>query len=114
MLNAVFATRPRQDWLASLEAEDVPFAPEYSLDELADDPQIAHLDVFYTVEHPKYGAVRAPHRAVRVDGSREVGARAAARSGGSTRRKSWRNWGGSGGLRAGAGNACRVEACRIR
>ncbi len=75
LLNAAFATRPRQDWLPLLDAEDVPFSPENTLDELADDPQIAHLDVFYTVEHPKYGPVRAPHRAVRVDGSRDVGAR---------------------------------------
>ncbi len=74
-LNAAFARRPRGEWLPLLESEDVPFSPENTLDELADDPQVAHLDVFYTLEHPKYGPVRAPHRAVRVDGSRDVGAR---------------------------------------
>lgn len=75
MLNVAFATRPRGEWLPLLETEDVPFSPENTLDELADDPQVAHLDVFYTVNHPKYGPIRAPHRAVRVDGCRDVGAR---------------------------------------
>ena len=75
MLNAAFGTRPRGEWLRLLEAEDVPFSPENTLDELANDPQVAHLDVFYTVDHPKYGAIRASHRAVRVDGCRDVGAR---------------------------------------
>jgi crotonobetainyl-CoA:carnitine CoA-transferase CaiB-like acyl-CoA transferase len=75
MLSGAFGTRPRGEWLPLLEAEDVPFSPENTLDELASDPQVAHLDVFYTVDHPKYGLIRAPHRAVRVDGCRDVGAR---------------------------------------
>lgn len=75
-LQAVFATQPRAHWEALLEAEDVPFAPERELEELATDPQVRHLDVFYSVEHPRHGAVRAPHRPVRIGGQRQHSRRA--------------------------------------
>ncbi|MEO7404725.1 MAG: CoA transferase, partial [Burkholderiales bacterium] len=71
-LAGVFKTQTRAEWVTLLEAADVPFAPELALEELEHDPHIAHLDMFYAVEHPKYGPVRAPHRAIRVDGSREI------------------------------------------
>jgi crotonobetainyl-CoA:carnitine CoA-transferase CaiB-like acyl-CoA transferase len=69
---AVFKTKSRAQWVTILEAADVPFAPELALEELASDPHIAHLDVFYETTHPKYGPVRAPHRAIRADGSRAI------------------------------------------
>jgi crotonobetainyl-CoA:carnitine CoA-transferase CaiB-like acyl-CoA transferase len=69
---AVFKTKTRAQWVSILEAADVPFAPELALEELASDPHIAHLDVFYETMHPKYGPVRAPHRAIRADGSRAI------------------------------------------
>ena len=71
-LGAVFKTKARAEWVTLLEAADVPFAPELALEELEHDPHIAHLGVFYELEHPKYGPVRAPHRAIRADGSREI------------------------------------------
>ena len=46
----------------------MPFAPEHRLQDLADDPQVRHQDVFYTLEHPKEGPVRAAHRPLRFDG----------------------------------------------
>ena len=67
-LAGTFVTRPRDYWLPLLEANDVPFAPERRLEELADDPQVQHLDVFYEMTHPRYGSVRAAHRPVRYDG----------------------------------------------
>lgn len=67
-LAQAFVTQPRSYWLALLEENDVPFAPERRLEELADDPQVQHLDVFYELHHPRYGKVRAAHRPVRYDG----------------------------------------------
>lgn len=64
----IFAAQPRAHWLPLLEANDVPFAPEHRLQDLADDPQVRHQDVFYSIEHPTQGAVRAAHRPVRFDG----------------------------------------------
>ena len=43
------------------------------LEELQDDPQVQHLDVFYELEHPRYGKVRAANRAVRFDGDNQSG-----------------------------------------
>ena len=67
-LARVFAAQPREHWLPRLEANDVPFAPERRLEDLPQDPQVRHLDMFYELEHPKQGAVRAAHRPVRFDG----------------------------------------------
>jgi crotonobetainyl-CoA:carnitine CoA-transferase CaiB-like acyl-CoA transferase len=71
-LATVFATRPRDAWLARLAQHDVPFAPERRLSELAEDPQARHLELFYELDHPTAGKVRSVHRAIRCDGSREI------------------------------------------
>ncbi len=67
-LAQAFANRPRDQWMPLLEANDVPFAPERRLEDLAEDPQVRHQGVFYETVHPRYGKVRAAHRAVRFDG----------------------------------------------
>ncbi len=67
-LARIFAPHPRDHWLPRLEAHDVPFAPERRLQDLQADPQVVHQDVFYTLEHPVEGPVRAAHRPVRFDG----------------------------------------------
>jgi crotonobetainyl-CoA:carnitine CoA-transferase CaiB-like acyl-CoA transferase len=67
-LARVFATQPREYWLPLLEKHDVPFAPERRLQDLPEDPQVRHLDVFYEIEHPRQGTVRAAHRPMRFDG----------------------------------------------
>jgi len=71
-LAAIFATRPREEWLERLAQHDVPFAPERRLNELDEDPQVRHLDLFYELEHPVAGTIRSVHRAIRCDGSREI------------------------------------------
>ena len=71
-LAAIFATRPREEWLERLAQHDVPFAPERRLNELDEDPQVRHLDLFYELDHPAAGPVRSVHRAIRCDGSREI------------------------------------------
>ena len=71
-LAAIFATRPREEWLERLAQHDVPFAPERRLNELDEDPQVRHLDLFYELDHPVAGSVRSVHRAIRCDGSREI------------------------------------------
>ena len=42
-LGAIFNTRPRQEWLERLLAEDVPCAPVYNLEQVFADPQVQHL-----------------------------------------------------------------------
>ena len=67
-LAQTFATRNRDEWLPLLEKEDVPFAPERLHEELAEDPQVKHLGVFYEMNHPEHGKVKAANRAIRFDG----------------------------------------------
>jgi crotonobetainyl-CoA:carnitine CoA-transferase CaiB-like acyl-CoA transferase len=71
-LSEIFRTRDRAEWIERLERAVVPFGPENELQDLENDPQIRHLDVFYELEHPRYGRVKAPRRPVRIDGSREI------------------------------------------
>ena len=53
----------------------VPFAPENEIQDVENDPQVRHLEVFHEMEHPKYGKVKMPHRPIRVDGDRDIEAR---------------------------------------
>ncbi len=71
-LSEIFRGKDRDEWVRLLEKAQVPFAPENELQDLEQDPQVKHLEVFYEVEHPKYGKLKAPHRPERVDRSREI------------------------------------------
>ncbi len=64
-------TAPRSHWMTRLEEEDVPFAPIHSLPEVVDDPQVRHLETFFTVTHPEEGEMTLLRRPVRYDGSRD-------------------------------------------
>ena len=72
-LAATFATQSRDHWLDRLAAHDLPFAPLYRLDEVADDPQVRHMGLFYTLEHEREGRVDAVRRPVAYDGERDFG-----------------------------------------
>lgn len=48
-LAPVFATRPRAEWLERLEANGVPHAPVYDMQEIWDDPQIKHMGLEITI-----------------------------------------------------------------
>jgi crotonobetainyl-CoA:carnitine CoA-transferase CaiB-like acyl-CoA transferase len=73
-LNRVFAdivaTKPRIHWMNAFEANDVPFAPVQSLQDVLDDPQVRHLCTFYQQCHPTEGEITAIHRPVLIDGGR--------------------------------------------
>ena len=68
----IFRERPRDEWMARLEAHDVPFAPERKINEVADDPQVQHLKWFYELSHEKYGKVGGTRRAMTYDGQRDA------------------------------------------
>jgi crotonobetainyl-CoA:carnitine CoA-transferase CaiB-like acyl-CoA transferase len=71
-LSAIFRTLDRSEWIARLERAVVPFGAENELQDLENDPQIRHLEVFYEAAHPRHGKVKAPRRPVRIDGSRDI------------------------------------------
>jgi len=75
IMTPVFKSRPRADWCAALEAEEVPYSPAYDSDEALEDPQARHLGIKVSADHPQMGAfttVRAPYN---FDGQAETGIR---------------------------------------
>lgn len=70
-LGAIFATRPRAEWLPLLEAGDVPHSAALGLDEVQADPQVQFLDAISTVDHPQMGPVTRVRRPVYLDRQRD-------------------------------------------
>ena len=58
LLEGIFATRPRSEWLGILERHDVPSTAIVSRDEVYDHPQLVANEVFISVTHPTAGATR--------------------------------------------------------
>jgi crotonobetainyl-CoA:carnitine CoA-transferase CaiB-like acyl-CoA transferase len=56
-LNAIFAQRTAAEWIAALEAADVPVSPVNSMDAVFDNPQTAHRGMRVPVEHPTAGSI---------------------------------------------------------
>ena len=71
LLGKIVARKPRAEWMALLEASDVPFAPVHNIPEVIDDPQVKHLETFRTLTHPTKGDVTVIRRPVRIDGGRD-------------------------------------------
>ena len=71
VLAATFAAKPRAEWMALLELNDVPFAPVHDIPDVIDDPQIRHLETFRTLRHPTEGEIVSIRRPIRIDGGRD-------------------------------------------
>ena len=75
LLSARFRTRERAEWCRRLEALDVPHAPMYDTDEVPDDAQARHLQLFVDAPHPadpahrRWRTVRSP---LAFDGERAL------------------------------------------
>jgi crotonobetainyl-CoA:carnitine CoA-transferase CaiB-like acyl-CoA transferase len=71
-----FAQRDLAHWVERLGANDVPYAPIKSIDEVVHDPQVEHLGLIVPVESAQSGsqAVRPP---VQFGGARDTSVRAA-------------------------------------
>jgi crotonobetainyl-CoA:carnitine CoA-transferase CaiB-like acyl-CoA transferase len=78
-LNAIFAERPRAEWVARLSEFDLPFAPVNSIPDAVDDAQVKHLGMIVPVVDRAEGAERTVRPALTFDGERVTSARAAPR-----------------------------------
>ncbi|MCV0438746.1 MAG: CoA transferase [Hydrogenophaga sp.] len=70
VLRDIFKRRPRAEWCERLLAQDVPHAPMYRTDEVPDDPQARHLQLFVDTQHPTMGASRTVRSPISFDGER--------------------------------------------
>jgi crotonobetainyl-CoA:carnitine CoA-transferase CaiB-like acyl-CoA transferase len=59
LLAEILTTRPSAEWLAVLDAADIPVVPLHTLDSLIDDPHLAAIGFLQSVEHPTEGAIRS-------------------------------------------------------
>ncbi len=75
VLTEIFRTQPRAEWCRRLVEQDVPHAPMYRTDEVPEDPQAKHLQLFVEAPHPD-PAHTGPWRTVRspiaFDGQRAL------------------------------------------
>lgn len=58
LLTGIFRSQPRAEWCRRLEALDVPHAPMYATDEVPEDPQAKHLQLFVDAPHPEHAGAR--------------------------------------------------------
>jgi crotonobetainyl-CoA:carnitine CoA-transferase CaiB-like acyl-CoA transferase len=70
LLGGIFKGRTRDDWCNRLVAQDVPHAPMYRTDEVPDDPQAQHLQLFVDTHHPVMGPSRTVRSPLSFDGER--------------------------------------------
>jgi len=75
LLGTIFRHHERAEWCRRLEALDVPYAPVYQTDEVPEDAQAKHLQLFVDAPHPdpstggRWRTVRSP---VSFDGERAL------------------------------------------
>ena len=72
VLAGIFIKRDRAEWCRRLEAQDVPHAPMYATDEVPNDPQARHLQLFVATQHPVMGEFRTVRSPVSFDGERAL------------------------------------------
>jgi crotonobetainyl-CoA:carnitine CoA-transferase CaiB-like acyl-CoA transferase len=63
----VLISRTSAEWLARLDAEEVPCAPIQTRDDLLTDPQVAANEMIIESNHPHAGAMREPRPAARFE-----------------------------------------------
>jgi crotonobetainyl-CoA:carnitine CoA-transferase CaiB-like acyl-CoA transferase len=69
LVGGVLATRPSQEWLARLAANDVPCAPVLRREDVLTDPQVVHNDLIETIDQPGLGPIRQARPAALFDGT---------------------------------------------
>jgi crotonobetainyl-CoA:carnitine CoA-transferase CaiB-like acyl-CoA transferase len=69
MMAEVLETRTTDEWLAALDAEDVPCGPVLSRDDLHEHPQVVENAILVEDEHPVVGRIRQPRPAERFEGT---------------------------------------------
>lgn len=72
LLTGLFARHDRAEWCRRLQAQDVPHAPMYDTDEVPEDPQAKHLQLFVDAEHPSGGRWTTVRSPLSYDGERTL------------------------------------------
>jgi len=84
-LESYTSTRSSDDLVESLNAKGVPCGPIYSIDEVFADPQVQHLGMSRTVQHPALGPMDVVNNALIMSGAPPMAYRATPERGQHTR-----------------------------
>ncbi|MEM3085979.1 MAG: CaiB/BaiF CoA-transferase family protein [Halobacteria archaeon] len=57
-VEALFRTKPRDEWVKFLNGQDVPAGPASTIPEMFNDPQMLHRKMVVEMEHPKLGKIK--------------------------------------------------------
>ena len=68
-LEAEFLKKPRDEWMAALQAVGFPCAPVYLLDELFSDPQVIERGMVREVDHPTAGRIKQVGPVLKMSGN---------------------------------------------
>lgn len=58
VINEIFGTKTAGEWIAILDAADIPCAPILERDQVFEEPQIVENEMIVPVDHPKVGRVK--------------------------------------------------------
>jgi crotonobetainyl-CoA:carnitine CoA-transferase CaiB-like acyl-CoA transferase len=76
-LDSIFSGRSRDAWIKRLSLFDLPYAPVNSVAQVAEDPQVAHMEIIVPVTAHQGGAEKAVRPPFGFDGSRAKKVKAA-------------------------------------
>jgi crotonobetainyl-CoA:carnitine CoA-transferase CaiB-like acyl-CoA transferase len=68
-LNEITRAMTTKDLTAALDKAGIPCGPVYDIRQVFEDPQVAHLDMVRTVEHPSLGALRMVGQGLQMGGT---------------------------------------------
>ncbi len=66
ILEKIFATRTRDEWMEIFVREGVAGGPIYTLDEVVNDPQIQHRQMVVDMDHPLAGSLKATGNPIKM------------------------------------------------
>jgi formyl-CoA transferase/CoA:oxalate CoA-transferase len=81
LVEQAFLERSTAEWLARLQAADVPATPIQSVDRVLADPQVRHRRMVVEVDHPAHGSLPTLGTPIKVDGALDLAVTAAPRLG---------------------------------
>lgn len=58
LLQEIFRSRTRGQWTEAFDANNVPWGPIHTLDEVFKHPQVKHRDLLQSIKHPVFGEMR--------------------------------------------------------
>ena len=67
IIGAVLESRPTEEWLKLLAANDVPSAPVLRREQVLNDPQVVHNRLIETIDQPGLGTIRQSRPAARFE-----------------------------------------------